>query len=151
MYALQQIDLSVDPAARQFVKDELVHVTFATVDGVLQSGEGPNHFVVGDAVITSETGERWVVMRARFEDKYHAAPPNKATSDGLYRSNPIPVWAKEMPEPFSIARRLGGDTLHGAAGDWLLQYGPGDYGVAVRARFLRVYRALVPRLASRAD
>jgi hypothetical protein len=32
--------------------------------------------------------------------------------------------------------------LHGKAGDWLLQYGPGDFGVAEQARFARIYRKL---------
>ena len=34
----------------------------------------------------------------------------------------------------------GGDVLHGAAGDWIMQYAPGDYGVVQAARFAKVYR-----------
>jgi hypothetical protein len=36
----------------------------------------------------------------------------------------------------------GGDWLQGQAGDWLLQYAPGDHGVAAKSRFARVYRLL---------
>jgi hypothetical protein len=45
-----------------------------------------------------------------------------------------------MNVAFSVARSAGGDLLHGAAGDWLVQYAPGDYGVIARARFELVYR-----------
>ena len=54
----------------------------------------------------------------------------------------MPVLAKQMRERFSIARSAGGDVLRGEAGDWLLQYAPGDYGIAEDARFRRVYRTV---------
>jgi hypothetical protein len=50
-----------------------------------------------------------------------------------------------MPAAFSVARSAGGDVLRGAAGDWLVQYAPGDYGVVARARFDRVYRVTAGR------
>ena len=49
----------------------------------------------------------------------------------------------EVTEPFSVSRRAGGDLLNGNAGDWLLQYAPGDYGLIEDARFQRVYRRAV--------
>jgi hypothetical protein len=61
--------------------------------------------------------------------------------DGLYRNIATPVWALLMDQAFSIARSANGDVLNGAAGDWLLQYAPGDYGVVQQQRFARVYRA----------
>jgi hypothetical protein len=46
-----------------------------------------------------------------------------------------------MSEPFSLARSAaGGDVLRGTAGDWVMQYAPGDYGVVQAARFAAVYR-----------
>ena len=60
--------------------------------------------------------------------------------DGSYQARPIPVLAKQMAEAFTVARCEGGDLLRGQAGDWLLQYAPGDYGVAEQARFAKVYR-----------
>jgi hypothetical protein len=53
---------------------------------------------------------------------------------------PQRIRGKQMAVAFSIARSTGGDVLRGAAGDWLLQYAPGDYGVVARARFEAVYR-----------
>jgi hypothetical protein len=39
-----------------------------------------------------------------------------------------------------VARTAGGDLLSGAAGDWLMQYAPGDFGIVAGARFSSVYR-----------
>jgi len=44
--------------------------------------------------------------------------------------------------PFTVARAAGGDLLSGTAGDWLMQYAPGDYGIVARDRFVSVYRVL---------
>jgi len=38
------------------------------------------------------------------------------------------------------ARSAAGDILTGDAGDWVMQYAPGDYGVVKAARFAKVYR-----------
>ena len=43
---------------------------------------------------------------------------------------------------FSVRRTVGGDLLQGSAGDWLLQYAPGDWGVVERTKFERVYRSV---------
>jgi PGDYG protein len=134
MKTLTNIDLATDHTAQQFVKHEIVHVTFATVDGELLSREGINRYQVGDALITSESGERWCVSRDRFELKYEPMP------DGKFRAKPVLVLAMQMFEPFTISRSAGGDVLKGAAQDWLLQYAPGDYGIVGNARFARVYR-----------
>ena len=134
------IDLTTDPAASIYVKDEIVNVTFATNDGEIITRVGPNRYQAGDALITGSTGDRWSVSRDRFEEKYLAVAPTLAGQDGRYRARPVAVWAKQMPEAFSVAREKGGDLLHGEANDWLLQYAPGDFGVAENARFARVYR-----------
>ncbi|OHC64096.1 MAG: hypothetical protein A2040_15925 [Rhodocyclales bacterium GWA2_65_19] len=142
MLELKNIDLSQDAAAARFAKDEVVHVVFATAPGELISREGPNRYAAGDALITGSTGDRWSVSRARFDAKYQPVAAADAGEDGRYRSRPLPVLAKQMPEAFTLARSAGGDMLQGAAQDWLLQYAPGDFGIIENARFLRVYRPL---------
>ena len=137
---LTAIDLARDPAAAMYVKDEVVHVVFATAEGELISREGPNHFQKGDALITAANGDRWSVSRDRFDAKYQASFPCNAGSNGAYQARRMAVLAKKMPVAFSIARSAGGDVLHGMAGDWLMQYAPGDFGVVENARFQRVYR-----------
>jgi hypothetical protein len=133
-------DLSTDPAAAAYVKDETVDVVFADRDGTLQSREGPNRYRTGDALITGSTGDRWSVTRDRFDARYQAILPQAHGEDGGYRAKPVAVWAKQISTPFTVARRAGGDVLSGQAYDWVLQYAPGDYGVVEDARFRRVYR-----------
>ena len=141
MLELTQLDLSTDPQARRVIKDETVTVAFAAGDGELMSLEGPNRYVAGDALITGSTGDRWVVSRARFDAKYLPADPAVAHGEpGPYRNRPSIVLAKRMDEPFTIARSANGDTLRGTAGDWVMQYTPGDYGVVQAQRFAQVYR-----------
>ncbi|ALE54816.1 PGDYG domain-containing protein [Paraburkholderia sp. RL17-368-BIF-A] len=142
MNHLKNLDLSQDPAARRVVKDETVNVEFAATQGELMSLEGPNRYLPGDALITGSTGDRWVVSRERFDAKY--VPADAALTHGepgAYRNRPAVVLAKQMHEAFSLARSAnGGDVLRGAAGDWIMQYAPGDYGVVQAARFAKVYR-----------
>jgi uncharacterized protein (DUF2237 family) len=133
-------DLTGDSDAVWAVKDELVTVEFAVAAGTLESAVGTNRYEPGDALLTGSTGDRWCVSRARFEAKYRAEPPTQAGHSGRYRNLPVAVRAKRMAVPFSVARAAGGDLLSGAAGDWLMQYAPGDYGIVAAARFDRVYR-----------
>jgi hypothetical protein len=142
MLALENPDLAADPAARTVVKDEVVEVEFAAVAGVLASAVGPNHYAAGDALLTGSTGDRWCVSRDRFDAKYLPEAPTAHGQRGNYRNRPVAVLAKQMPAAFSVARSAGGDVLHGIAGDWLVQYAPGDHGIVDRLRFERVYRLL---------
>jgi hypothetical protein len=137
---LSELDLPRDPAAAQYVKDEVVSVVFAREAGALMSGEGLNHYVIGDALVTASNGVRWSVARERFFEKYEAEPPTAHEADGSYRSRPVPIWAKQMPCAFSLARRAGGDVLEGEAGDWVIEYAPGDFGACKATRFAAVYR-----------
>lgn len=142
MLELKNIDLRDDPDAIRYVKNEQVRVVFAGSDGELISREGSNRYRAGDALITGSTGDRWCVSRDRFDAKYEAVPPLQHGTDGNYCNRPIPVLAKQMHAAFSIARCEGGDLLLGLALDWLLQYGPGDFGIVENARFQKVYRAV---------
>ena len=69
-------------------------------------------------------------------------PRRSPARTGCYRNRPVTVLARQMHQPFSVAREAGGDVLNGSAGDWLLQYGPGDHGIVDRDRFARVYRII---------
>ncbi|MEO8103780.1 MAG: PGDYG domain-containing protein [Betaproteobacteria bacterium] len=142
METLEHVDLAHDPAAAAYVKDETVDVVFATRAGEILSREGVNRYRAGDALITGSAGERWSVSRDRFDARYLPAGDTPAGTNGPYRAKPAVVLAKQWPQAFSIARSAGGDLLRGNAGDWLLQYAPGDYGLIENARFQRVYRRL---------
>jgi len=132
--------LSQDPGAVRVVKDEVVAVEFAPAAGVLMSAVGPNHYQARDALITGSTGDRWCVSRERFDAKYLPCEGPVAGRAGRYRNVPVVIYAKQIPEPFLVARAPGGDVLSGAAGDWAVQYAPNDCGLVARARFEQVYR-----------
>jgi PGDYG protein len=133
-------DLASDPSAVQVVKDEVVQVEFAAVPGLLMSAVGPNHYSVGDALVTGSTGDRWCVSRERFDAKHRPDGGQPAGVAGAYRNIPVPIWAKRINEAFLIARAPGGDVLTGEAGDWAVQYAPNDCGLVAQARFQQVYR-----------
>jgi hypothetical protein len=137
---LKSPDLTADPDARRAVKDERVSVEFAAKAGELISAVGVNRYSPSDALITGSTGDRWCVSRDRFDAKYDPEPPTVRGRAGKYRNRPVAVLAKRMNQPFTVARTAGGDSLSGNAGDWLIQYAPGDYGIVERTRFEAVYR-----------
>lgn len=134
------LDLRQDRGAAPYIKAETVEVDFAREPGTLASREGTNHYRAGDALITGSAGDRWSVSRDRFEQRYQPVPPLTAGADGRYRSQALPVLARQIPEAFTVRRCPGGDLLRGSAGDWLLQYAPGDWGIVENAKFHRLYR-----------
>jgi len=140
MTVFANVDLESDPEAHRYIKNEIVTVTFAKLPGEVTSREGPNRYSVGDALITGSTGDGWSVTRARFDAKYLPEPPLVHGQDGKYRNKAIPVLAKQVHTVFAVARSAGGDLLRGRAGDWLMQYAPGDYGIVEDAKFRKVYR-----------
>ena len=144
-------DLASDPATIRVTKDEVVEVEFATAPGALESAVGLNHYAVGDALITGSTGDRWCVSRDRFDAKYRAEAPTLPGEAGRYRNHPVAVLAKRMTVAFSVERTAGGDVLRGNAGDWLMQYAPGDHGIVARARFDSVYRVIESVAAARPE
>jgi hypothetical protein len=135
-------DLRSSEAAKRYEKHETVEVEFALTAGQLQSREGKNSYAAGDALIIGSTGDRWSVTRDRFDVKYSPLAPTRAGQNGRYKNIPAPVLAQMMSEDFSIERQSGGDVIHGKAGDWLLQYAPGDHGIVQAAKFSKVYRPI---------
>jgi hypothetical protein len=137
------VDLSVDRAARRARKLAIeILVEFATADGTLVTREGPVAYAQGDAVLTGTEGERWPVARRRFDETYEPIAPLRPGKPGPYRRRLQVVWAKSMREPFVVELGGGRGTLRGHAGDWLLQYGPGDQGVVSDTVFAKTYELL---------
>jgi hypothetical protein len=134
--------LSTDPEAVQAVKSETVAVEFAPSDGVLMSAVGPNHYAAGDALITGSTGDRWTVTRDRFDAKYRPVGGQQPGAAGPYQNLPSRIWVKQIREAFTIERHTGGDRLGGVAGDWAVEYAPGDCGLVAQDRFAAVYRVV---------
>jgi hypothetical protein len=70
----------------------------------------------------ADSGACWVMKDEVVSVEFAASPGMLESAVGLNRS-------------------VGGDLLRGNAGDWLVQYAPGDHGIVAAARFDRVYRA----------
>jgi PGDYG protein len=136
----ESIDLRHDRAAASYAKHETVQVVFALADGRIASREGMNHYRAGDALVSGSGGDRWSVSRDRFDRRYQPVPPISHGADGAYRSLPLPVLARQIPQAFTVRRSAAGDLLRGSAHDWLLQYAPGDWGIVEAAKFRRLYR-----------
>jgi hypothetical protein len=144
MLKLHDIDLRTDSLAHVYCKHERVEVRFALANGELMSRVGPNRYRCGDALITGADGDTWSVTRERFDAGYEPVAPLRHGEPGRYRNVPRAVLARQVAEEFACQRSAGGDWLRGKAGDWLLQYAPGDYGIAAAARFARVYAQQPP-------
>ncbi|QBQ99517.1 PGDYG domain-containing protein [Paraburkholderia pallida] len=115
-----------------------VDVEIAARDGVMTTLEGPVSYRAGDALITGVRGERWPVDRQRFERTYEPVAPTLAGQSGRYARLPNEVRARQMANAFSVVTGSG-DTLHGQPGDWLLEYGPGDWGIVASDIFAQTY------------
>ena len=87
----------------------------------------------GDAIMTGTEGEQWPIPAEKFAQTYDDL------GDGTASKKNIPVFAKEMSEPFQVKVSWSDDLLQGAPGDYLVQYGPGDYGVVGREIFGKTY------------
>lgn len=118
-----------------------VDVKIAEQDGIMTTLEGPVSFHAGDALLTGVNGERWPVGKERFERTYKAVPPTAPGTSGCYVRLPNEVRARQMDKDFSV-KTGNGDTLHGKAGDWLLEYGPGDWGIVADEIFAQTYHPI---------
>jgi len=137
------LDLARHPAARRARKRPVpVPVTFARQPGTIETREGAVAFEAGDAICTGVEGERWPITRARFEASYEPLDGQPMGEDGRYVKKPVTVRALRMNEPFEVEVNWGDGLLRGKPGDWLVQYGPGDYGVVSREVFEQTYDLL---------
>jgi hypothetical protein len=135
-------DLADDVQALRVVKRPIpVQVRFADTDGVCNTLEGPVNYSRGDAILTGVAGETWPVGRTRFDDRYSPAKGTSAGDAGAYVKRPYPVLARRIDAPLDLVLPQRG-VLHGAPGDWLLQYDLGDYGIVRDDIFRTTYEVM---------
>ena len=115
-----------------------VSVRFARGDGVTETLEGPVRHEKGDAIVTGVAGERWPVERARFLASYDPLPPAEPGTDGPYRARAADAAAWRAEGPCTV-KTTRGETLNGEAGDWIVRYEKGDYGIVKADLFDRLY------------
>ncbi|PZP63474.1 MAG: hypothetical protein DI596_02940 [Azospira oryzae] len=71
-------------------------------------------------------------------DKFEASYQYDETT-GLCQKRPVVVEAKELTENVEISVGWSDQKLIGRPGDFLLTYGPNDYGVVQRSIFFETY------------
>jgi len=107
---------------------------YAKGDGWIKTKEGEVRMKAGDAIMTGTEGENWPIPAEKFAETYDDL------GDGTAAKKNIPVFAKEMDQPFQVKVSWSNDLLQGEPGDYLVQYGPGDYGVVGREIFAKTYK-----------
>ena len=71
----------------------------------------------------------------------HSISPTLPGEDGRYAQYPQAGPGATNAARVSVSSgKQAGDIIHGKAGDWLLQYAPGDYGIVEAAKFAKVYK-----------
>lgn len=119
-----------------------VQVRWMAQAGVCQTLEGDVAYAAGDPVLTGVEGEHWTMPAQRFLATYEPSTPLESGADGAYRKKPTVVWARRLAEATVVQVGFRRDLLHGEPGDWLVQYGPGDFGVVGAAIFDKTYEVL---------
>ena len=128
-------ELSEDPQSFKTAKKPIpLDFRYAEQKEVVQTKEGPVNASPGDAIMTGTKGENWPIPAEKFKQTYDVLSPGKAAKKN------IPVFAKEMQEPFQVKVSWSADLLQGEPGDFLVQYGPGDYGVVGAEIFRETYK-----------
>ncbi len=137
---LERFDLANDPHALRVCKRPVpVQVEFAAADGVCKTLEGEVHFRAGDALLTGGQGERWPIRYDLFLSSYEPVPPTRRGESGAYRKLPALAHARRLTEPAQVPVSWQNDPLHGDAGDWLIGYADGSYGIVQDAIFRETY------------
>jgi len=127
-------ELGGDPDAFETAKLPIpLEFRFAEEDETIETKEGSVGAHAGDAIMTGTEGEQWPIPAASFTETYDDL------GDGTAAKKNIPVFAKEMSEPFQVKVSWSDDLLQGEEGDYLVQYGPGNYGVVGREIFEKTY------------
>lgn len=123
-------DLLAGPDAVRVRKRPVpVEVVFATNNGLCETLEGPVRYRAGDAILTGKRGEQWPVARASFDASYAAIAPTRHGQNGAYRKQAGGARAVRLGHAIDVPVGWKSDPLHGKAGDWLLRYDNGDFGL----------------------
>jgi len=133
-----ELDLSIDtdpvsPVYNIQKKDIPLQFRIAEQPETIQTLEGPVQAPVGSYIMTGTKGENWPIPADKFEETYDII------DDSTAAKKPIPVLGKNMKEDFFVTVSWSPDKLKGNPGDWLVQYGPGDYGVVEAGIFDETY------------
>lgn len=95
--------------------------------------EGPVVAQKGDFVMTGTEGENWPIPKDNFKATYNIVEKGKASK------NETEVYAKQLEVPSQVKVDWSDSLLTAKPGDYLVQYGPKDYGVVDQKIFDQTY------------
>ena len=129
-------DLASDPESFQCFKKPIpLEFRIAQGSEEVKTKEGVVVASSGDYIMTGTKGENWPIPSDQFNYDILTQDGNTGTA----AKKKIIVSAKEMNETFEVKVSWSASTLKGNPGDYLVQYGPGDYGVVGREIFQETY------------
>jgi hypothetical protein len=131
------LDVSAHVIARKLPRE--VDVRFADEGCIVRTAEGAVRAKPGDAILTGTSGEHWRVSRSHFAEKYTPVAPTIEGTAGRYRAKPYQVLALRMDQHFRVILSDGASELTGRAGDWLVDYGDGSFGIVSPLVFGNTY------------
>jgi hypothetical protein len=135
--------LSTNTDAQTVIKrPDPVKVFFAEKPGSVETLEGHVRYRAEDALVKGKMNDQWPIQRHKFLETYDPVPPTKAGDPGSYIKKPIKVLALQLTEPIEVPVGWQNDPLHGEPGDWLIQYGPDDYGIVKSEIFDATYEII---------
>ncbi|HEV2674775.1 MAG TPA: SAM-dependent methyltransferase [Aliidongia sp.] len=107
---------------------------FAQSDELIQTLEGPVWANPGDAVLTGTKAENWPIGRQNFERTYEFDP-----AAGTCYKKPMVAVAVRKDVPFSTTVSWANNPISGNSGDYLVEYGPNDFGIVQSDIFIETY------------
>ena len=123
-----------DPHAHPAMKKPIpLKFRVAEQPETIQTKEGPVEAPVGAYIMTGTEGEQWPIPAEKFQETYDIIDGDTASKKS------IPVTAKQMGRNFNVTVSWSDQKLIGKRGDWLVKYGPGDYGVVDQKIFKKTY------------
>lgn len=117
-------------------------IRFATTEGVCQTLEGPVAYRRGAALITGYEGEQWPVEPEVFFATYAPAENVLSGEDGRYVRLPQRLVAHQLCAPMDVTLPEQRGTLHGKAGDWLVESASGNRAIVAAEIFPKTYRII---------
>lgn len=139
----EALDLAEDGRARRYVKKAvIVDVQIATGKVHVPTLEGDVLCQPGDAIVSGVQGEKWPVPAQTFAARYQAVFPTRDGESGQYQACRNMVRALQITAPRTIRLADGRGSLTGNVGDWLVQYGVGDYAFVDNDIFAQTYQRI---------
>lgn len=113
-------------------------IRFAQAAGVLETPEGPVRYDAGDPIIADATG-KWVASLDYVKRYYKPMKDIKFGEDGEYVKKAQTVLVLQLSDVKRLEFPNGKGSLRGKTGDWLVDYGNGEFSIVGKERFNDFY------------